>query len=243
MGQGIWLLGVVHRDPEGEARLLGWLRKLAPRAVGLELAAPSVDARRLRGDRLRARLAAGLRGAGRADLADGFEAGEPLPGVAGELAAAIELPFELRAAEAWAKESGAEVALLDEPGFAAQAVALLEAELFEPANVAALLEEEAKVGRAFDPVFQQYALARRYFGNPGLFRYHFRPEEVASMEARDAHALAGLEALVARAGSAAYVAGWEHLVDGGFATIGPRLGDRAVRRLICDPFEEKEAPP
>ena len=239
--QGLWMLGVVHRDPEGEARLLAWLRRLAPRAVGLELSAPSMRLRRERGAALREKLVAALRSCTRPDLADAVAAGGRPAGVAGDLAAALEVPFELVAAEAWAREGGAEVELLDDPEAASRAVAMLEGELLEAPNVEALLAEEAKVGRAFDPVFEQYALARRYFGNPQLFRYHFGASEAAAMEARDAFVGRGLARLAERSGAVAYVAGWEHLVDGGLATIWPAFKDRAQRRLICDAPEEERS--
>jgi hypothetical protein len=241
------MLGVVHRDPEGEARLLSWLRRLAPQAVGLELSMPSVKLRRERGEALRAKLAASLRHCLRGDLADAVEAGGRPPGVAGDLAAALEVPFELLAAEAWARQSGAALELLDDPVPAAQAVSLLEGELLEAPNVALLLEQEAKVGRAFDPIFEQYALARRYFADPGLFRYHFGTSEAEAMAARDAYVAEGLSRLCERHGCVVYVAGWEHLVDGGLKTIWPAFKEpstapgtgRAQRRLVnADPADE-----
>ncbi|MGC4115554.1 MAG: hypothetical protein QM765_13310 [Myxococcales bacterium] len=240
VGEGLWMLGVVHRDPEGEARLLAWLRKLAPRAVGLELSAPSVRLRRERGEALRAKLVAALRGCARGDLADEVAAGRRPAGVAGDLVAALEVPFELLAAEAYSRESGARLALLDDPVAAAEAVALFETEVLERPNVALLLEQEAKVGRAFDPFFEQYALARRYFADPSLFRYHFGATEAEAMASRDAHVARGLEGLCAQHGRVAYVAGWEHLVDGGLKTIWPAFKDRgAQRRLIsAEPADE-----
>ncbi len=237
---GLWMLGVVHRDPEGEARLLAWLRRLAPQAVGLELSPPSVRLRRERGGQLRAKLAASLRACGRGDLADEVEAGRRPAGVAGDLAAALEVPFELLAAEAYAGESGAALELLDDPDAAAQAVALLERELLEAPNVALLLEQEARVGRAFDPFFEQYALARRYFADPTLFRYHFGASEAEAMASRDAFVAQGLARLCERFARVAYVAGWEHLVDGGLRTIWPAFKDRGARRSLisADPAEE-----
>lgn len=234
MEPGLCLLGVVHRDPQGESRLLAALRKLQPEAVGVEMAAPSVALRRERGPELRRRLGEAFRALGRDDLLEALEAGADLPGVAGELASALAVPYELRAAEAWARESGASVELLDDPGLAERGAALLEQGLLEPAGVKALLDEEAKVGRHFDPVFEQYALARRYFGNAQLFRYHFGAEEVALLEARARYVAAGLERLTARFGRVVHVAGWEQLVDGGLGTLWPALKDRAQRLLVPD---------
>lgn len=238
-GRQLWMLGVVHRDPEGEARLLAWLRRLSPRAVGLELSTPSVRLRRERGGALRARLVASLRSCSRGDLADEVEGGRRPAGVAGDLAAALEVPFELLAAEAYCGEAGAALELLDDPVAAARAVEVLERELMEAPNVALLLEQEAKVGRAFDPVFEQYALARRYFADPSLFRYHFGASEAEAMAARDAYVAQGLSRLCESHERVCYVAGWEHLVDGGLATLWPAYKDRAQRRLISfDPAEE-----
>ncbi len=96
-----------------------------------------------------------------------------------------------------------------------------------------------RVGRALDPIFEQYALARRYFGDPSLFRYHFGAREAAALEARDAYAGRGLSRLCERWGRVAYVAGWEHLVDGGLSTTWPAFKERAQRLLICDPIGER----
>lgn len=234
MEPGLCLLGVVHRDPQGETRLLAALRKLQPEAVGVELAAPSVALRRERGAELRARLGHAFRSLGRDDLAQGLEREDELPGVAGELASALAVPYELRAAEAWARESGASVELLDDPDLSERGAVLLEQGLLEPESVKALLDEEAKVGRHFDPVWEQYALARRYFGNAQLFRYHFGAEEVALLEARARYVAAGLARLGAKHSRVVHVAGWEQLVDGGLGTLWPALKDRAQRMLVPD---------
>jgi len=230
----------VHRDPLGEARLLAALRKLAPRAVGLELAAPSVQARRERGAELRDRLARAFAGAGRPELAAALRGGEPLPGIAGELADALAVPYELLAAEAFARESGAVVGLLDDPALAQRGVALLEEGLLEPAGVKALLDEEAKVGRHQDPVWEQYVLARRYFGNAQLFRYHFSDAEAQALEARAAYVGERLRLLADRFAAetgevtVVHVAGWEQLVDGGLSTLWPAFRDSARRVLLPD---------
>jgi hypothetical protein len=243
MEQGLVLVGVVHRDPQGEARLGALLRRLAPQAVGLELAEPSLAARREHGAPLQKKLVDGLRAAGREDLARLAASGSPVPGVAGELLRALELPYELRAAEAWSRESGAKVALLDDPTEVAAAVARLTGEVYEEENVRLLLEEEARGGQAAaDPVCEQYALARRYLADPQLFRYHFGREEAKALEARDAYVARGLADLCAQDARVVYVAGWEHLVDGGLATIGPLLGERARRVLLCDALEREEGP-
>jgi len=241
MDRRITLLGVVHRDPQGEARLYSLLCRVKPQAVGLELAEPSVAARREHGEELKAKLGRSLRAAGRDDLALALERGERLPGVWGELAGALELPYELRAAQAWAGQSGAALALLDDPVAAAAAVARLTGELFEEENVRALLEEEARSpAPSPDPIAEQYALARGYLGNAQLFRYHFGAEERSSLEDRDAFVARGLEALCARFERVLYVAGWEHLIDGGLKTIGALWGERARRVLLVDALEEGE---
>ena len=239
MGE-IWLVGVVHRDPRGLSRLSALLRRLAPQAVGLELSSPSVQARRERGAMLRARLSAGLRQVGRAGVADDLEAGRPLQGVAAELALAIEVPYELLAAEEWAAASGAVVELLDDPVAAAQAVAVLEGELLSAQNLEALLDEEARAVRLADPVAEQYALARRYFADPQLFRYHFGAEELAVLEARDGFVAEGLRALARRFAKVVYVAGWEHLVDAGLATLWTLFKQEAQRLLLADALAQDE---
>ncbi len=228
------LVGVVHRDPRGEERLLSLLRRERPDAVALELSSPSVEFRRDRGEALRARLAEALSTAGRADLAGRVRRGEAPAGSAGELARTLQLPFELCAAEAWASESGAELALLDDPAPAAEAVALIERELITEENVRALLERDLKSPPALDPVEEQYAAAKRYLNSPHFFRYHFSSAELAAMVARDGYVTEGLTALCARRAKVVYVCGWEHLIDAGVATLWPRWKERARRLLLCD---------
>lgn len=226
------LVGVVHRDPDGEARLLSLLRRERPTAVGLELSSPSVEFRRERGAQLRERLVDALRAAGAAESAERVARGEAPAGIAGELARTLALPYELVAAERYAEETGAEVALLDDPAPAREAVTLIESELITHEKVRALLERERKAPPAPDPVGEQYAAAMRYFNSPHFFRYHFSTAELNAMVSRDAYVTEGLASLCERHERVVYVCGWEHLVDAGVPTLWPRWKDRARRMLL-----------
>lgn len=227
------LVGVVHRDPRGEARLRAFLESEAPAAVSLELSAPSVESRKA--GRLTRLLVGLLAEVGRPELAAAVERGEPLSGRLGELAAGAQSPYELEASQSWARESGARIELLDDPQAAQRAIALVESELLTATNLRALLDEDSRTLVVGDPTEEQYALARRYFGNPQLFRFHFSAAEVAEMEARDAHVTLGLERLLGEVdGKIVHVAGWEHLVDGGLKTLFPRWKGRARRVLLAN---------
>ncbi len=234
MAQDLILAGVVHRDPAGLPRLAALLEELSPKAVALELAEPSVALRRERGAALRQKMAAALAEVGQGALAEALERGERLGGGVGELAAALELPYEFAGAEAYCRHTGAPLELLGDPEAARLAVARLEDELLTAEHLRALLESEARAGIEGSSAGEQYALARSYLGKAQLFRYHFSAAEAAALEAQAGAAAPRLEALLTRGGPVLYLAGWEQLIDGGLRTVYPRFKERARRVLLCD---------
>ncbi len=141
------LVGTVHLDPQGEARLVALLRALAPEAVTLEVSAYAVAFRREHGPRLLARLAPFRDAAGA--LPSGLQA----------VAAQLEVPFEVRAAQRHGAETGVEAALLGDDAESRALLARLEEEVLTPRNLAHLAQQD--VPSLEEQVAAAWARARR----------------------------------------------------------------------------------
>ncbi|MFH1060752.1 MAG: hypothetical protein V1797_18990, partial [Pseudomonadota bacterium] len=147
MAAAIVMLGVIHRDPEGAARLG---RALAGRAWGLvsvEVSPFALAWRRQRGPELLKRLAANLPAAARAASID--------PAVAAAhagpawLRAYLELPYEWTVASAMAKARGAPCVAVDFSSASRRLLADAD-ELVSVGNLAKLLAAPAPAGAGLE---------------------------------------------------------------------------------------------
>jgi hypothetical protein len=121
------MIGVVHRDPDGVARLLPLLRRLSPALITLEVSPYSVEYRQRHSEYLLRRL---------------DEIVPPDQRDHGEMQSVremLQMPYELRAAELYAAESGATVELVGDSDESRELLASVEFELLTPDNLAALL--------------------------------------------------------------------------------------------------------
>lgn len=205
------LIGTVHLDPAGEAALAAVLRELEPRVVTVEVSPYAVDFRRRVGPRLRARLEAHRAATG--ELPEALEA----------LAAQLEVPFEVRAAEAYAADRGAALHLLGDDAESRELLEALERDALAEDNLRYL------AGRAELPLAERVAVERRR-----ARRYLARSRPVGTttgswLDEVEARLAARLDALLRGAGGpVAHVGGWEHLKG-----LEDRLGARGpVVRLL-----------
>jgi hypothetical protein len=226
MRSNLILVGVAHRDPRGFAKLLALLRRERPDRVSLEVSRASLRYRRGAGAGKRRRLAAAL-----ARLAPG-----PLRDEARELLAALRVPFEVRAARAYAREAGVPVALLDLSRHARPLLVELDAWADD------LLARIERPAPASDPgpgpaprprpptAVAELRRAARALARPGALLP--RGEGMAE---RDGFAARRLRAWAAAGPYVRilHVAGWEHLaIDPAGTSLAARLADLAPRRIL-----------
>ena len=134
------LLGTVHRDPAGKARLLGALAEFRPTVISLEVSPSSVALRRQYGRRwsrlFRERLADLSR---RMRQSPGsLMAGSNLRG----LFEYLRLPYEYRASLHYARTYGCPLFLLDDSKLAANFLNRVELEILSRKNMALLAQTD-----------------------------------------------------------------------------------------------------
>jgi hypothetical protein len=202
----IILVGVVHGDPEGYNKLTGLLRRTGPRVISVEISEYSWRYRRGRQARWRRQFQL---------------AGQALPPeqrrhlALQKVAAQIAYPFEVKAAEDYARKYGAAWRAVDLNRMAQAHLPRYEAELLSPDNLRFLISTED--GDWQEHIRQEYQRARRAL-QAGRNR---RCMSTAGRVRGDLSALTTLRekvlahrvARLAREWSKiVHVGGWEHLV-------------------------------
>ncbi|MEW5722231.1 MAG: hypothetical protein AB1896_03935 [Thermodesulfobacteriota bacterium] len=159
------LLGTVHRDPVGKNRLLRALDRIRPSAISLEVSPASVKLRDKWGPgwmKLFRRHLAGL--ARETGLRPSrLMAGAGLRGVFEYL----RLPFEYRAAMAYARENSCPVFLLDDSEIAAAYLSQVEEEILNARNIK-LLHQSGAGEPLLQEVAENYARAAALVFPKGL---------------------------------------------------------------------------
>lgn len=160
---GLVLLGTVHRDPAGKTRLLKVLEEMRPAAISLEVSPASVELRQKQGRRwakiFRRRLAALNRETGLGTGRLMSQAG--LRGVFEYL----RLPYEYRAALAYAQARACPLFLLDDSRLASWYLDRVESEILTKENMSLLAKVKPKTSLA-DEVTAEYALAHTRIFSP-----------------------------------------------------------------------------
>ncbi len=157
-------LGTVHRDPAGKRRLLSLLRQIRPAAISLEVSPASIELRQRWGrywNRIfRKRLAELGRGTG-------LTPGELMarPGIRG-VYEYLRLPFEYRAALAYARDESCPVFLLDDPRLAASYLNRVTTELLSADNMNLLAKADHPVSLA-EETESEYRRANHYINENG----------------------------------------------------------------------------
>ena len=200
------LVGTVHRDPEGYAKLLRLLEQEQPSIITVEISPYSRAFRAQQAAGLRARLRENLQKIGR-------EKGRPLREIISQRAVleiflALREPYEWRAAKDYADRHGIALMDIDLSGYAEEKLSHLT-ELISLKNLRALLHLPS-----FDPsrqVESQYARAKFLFTHPPSSWP--TSEEVMNREAHMAEKIRGF-ARQKNEGKALHIGGWEHITIG-----------------------------
>jgi hypothetical protein len=189
---GLTLIGIVHLDPGGYARLLDLLSTEKPRVVTVEVSPYALRYRRTHLAQYRQTLDAFRRADGR--LPNGLEA----------VAAQVELPFEYRAAAAYAETHDARVVRVGDSQESRRLLDLLERELMATDNLLALaLREERPLDELVAHEWER--ALQRYQREPVL-----SSEATRRLVRRNGRMARKIRPLTAQ-GALIHVGGWEHL--------------------------------
>ena len=225
------LVGTVHRDSHGEERLARLLRELAPDELTLEMSPTSLRYRQERGhlmlqrmERILARLVTPERD--RASL-------ESHPALS-DIRNLLALPFEYRAAAAYAQQHGVPLSLIDLPEIARRKLQQVENELITLPNLRALLAHPA-----LPPAAETYhsAAALVLHQPPASVRAAFlaarRGDEGIGPRDREMAATIRHHLAAAPQRTLVHIGGWVHLIDDPSGeTLFSRLSDLAPQRLL-----------
>jgi hypothetical protein len=228
------LVGTVHRDPKGFAKLADLLARERPGAVAVELSPYGLAFRYREGRCLRRRLGRRLR---RRTLARGTTWWRR-----GEFRAIdlqLRIPFEYRAAVRYCRDTGAALHLIDLSSWSKEAIhkewpGLVSAKNLERIAAGPAVELERLVQR-------DYGLAARLLSEPGtplISAFGRSWEEDPAWEEREAILAARLVALFGKmaGGRLLYVGGWQHLLpSSGCATLYQRVFHLRPRRMLLLP--------
>ncbi|NLH47534.1 MAG: hypothetical protein GX444_02910 [Myxococcales bacterium] len=221
------MIGVVHRDPAGETRLLAALRQARPDWITLEVSPYAVEYRRRQGPELLAQLA---------------ERTPPNQAEHGEIRAIremLQIPFEVRAAELYRAECGAEVLLVDDSEVSRELLADVAAELLTAENLRALVRRpDIPLSRTVDSFYRR---ARRLLADepvpPALLG--FSGERLALLQVRDEKMEQVIRPLLEarRERRWVHVGGVFHLLRvRGLRLLWERFAGRGVERRFLDEF-------
>jgi hypothetical protein len=192
------LIGTVHGDPRGYARVLKLLEGLRPDVVTVEISRFSLRYRRAWEGRWRGQLKEALAG-----LPPGAERHPAIR----RITAQIGLPFEYRAARDYSRRDGAKCLPVDLGNVSRRHLPAYSRELLSPANLRALSAEPQDFLE--DAVAREYCRARLAFK-----RSPWRPAGKGSPETRRREFFVSrrLKRLAEKAGRIAHLGGWEHLI-------------------------------
>lgn len=219
------MLGVVHRDPDGEQRLSAALDRLRPTWVTLEISPYAVAFRRARGAQLLARLEE-LTPSGKADH--------------GEIQAIREtllVPFEVRAVESYAKKHDCRVDLVDDSDLSRRLLADVEAELLTADNLRNLTQRsDVPLARTVDSFYRR---TRRLLADEPVapVLLGFPVERLALLQVRDERMAAVIRDVRADMDGASWlhVGGVFHLLRvRGLKLLWEQFADEGVSRAFLD---------
>jgi hypothetical protein len=221
------LVGTAHRDPKGKPRLLALLEKERPAFITVEIS-PYARAFRIR-------EAAAFRAVLRENLKKIHEE-ERIPwrellshGAVQGIFFLLKEPYEWRAAEEYARESGAVLEDIDLSRYSAEKLSRIP-ELVSENNLRFLLRSSC-AGMA-EQAAAQYRRARAHFSNPPSLW----PQSSEDLE-RESFMAGRVRRIFHRAGGkkVLHVSGWEHLVEfsGGVTLFGLLQDLRPGRVLLA----------
>jgi hypothetical protein len=239
-GKELFLIGTVHGDPDGMARLLGLLKKEAPGLVAVEVSPYGLSYRKRNGRRLQRLLKRRLRRA-----ADRHGLSWKEWGQVQAIPTQLGFPFEYKASLRFCRDSGAGFWCLDLSAVSRDLIHASWDELVSSRNVEALLHRPPEDSRT--SVKKAYALASKLLREEqrGYLSAFVREFEADSRwKAREAALAQRIEKRyeIMERGRLAYVGGWQHLLhptDSG--TLCDKLAHLRPRRvLLADPLAGSE---
>jgi hypothetical protein len=227
------LIGTVHRDPDGAAKLRKLLAEKRPVAVAIEVSPYGLFYRRRNGRRLLRRLMKTVK-----RLAEDLQVSWQSWGQIHAIRAQIQLPFEYRTALSYCRDTGAALSCIDSSTWSKRWIDDHWCHLLSRENLEILLAE--------CPQDQKQEVGRGYRMAALLLRSREEPfiSAVAQSWSADLHwqqrendlaqTLEELYATVAK-GRLVYVGGWQHMLGpnaGG--TLYERLEHLQPRRVLLD---------
>ena len=197
------LVGVVHRDPKGFEKLLRLLEKEAPSLITIEISPYALEFRAKRAFHLRTILRENLKVIHRED--GGSYREFVSHGAVQGIFLLLRVPFEWRAAEAYARRFTIKARPIDLSTYSEEKLAHVS-ELLQPGNLRTLLRSD--VLPVADQVISQYKQARALWNHPPATW-----PRLLETEEREAHMAAEIRALMSEGEKVLHVGGWEHLID------------------------------
>jgi hypothetical protein len=239
-GKELLLIGSVHGDPDGMARLLGLLKKEEPGLVAVEVSPYGLSYRQRYSRRLQRLLKRRLRRA-----ADHHGVSWKEWGQFQAIVSQLSFPFEYKASLRFCRDSGARFSCLDLSAMSRELIHASWDELVSARNIEALLHRPPEDSRT--SVRRAYATASKLLSERqesylSAFLRDFEPDP--AWKNREAALAERVEKKyeAMKSGRLAYVGGWQHLVcpsDGG--TLCDRLSHLHPRRvLLADPFASSD---
>jgi len=192
------LIGTVHGDPQGYARVWGLLEWLQPDLVTVEISRFSVRYRGAWKARWRRQLQKALAALPRE------AAGHP---AIRRVAAQIDLPYEYRAARDYSRRYGINCLPLDLGGLSRRHLPRYALELLSPANLRALAGEPQDSPEDF--VIREFRRARLAFARSP---WRLAPDDNPETLRRELFVCRRLKRLATQGGRVAHLGGWEHLI-------------------------------
>jgi len=230
------LIGTVHRDVRGEARLGRLLTQLQPEIITLELSEVSLSYRRDKGEMQLRKLHLILeRIAAERELP--LAQLEAHPTVV-QICKLLGLPFEYRAVSAYARSHQIPHVLIDLPNIAVGKLKRIESGLITLRNLKTLTGLPAEVAAESG---EGYEVARALLGEKSLpsIRQAFLAGKrgVEGIGVRDQHMATEIRRQLTTdpVRHLIHVGGWVHLVeDAAGETLFSRLADLSPRRVLLD---------
>lgn len=231
------LVGTVHHDPSGFRRTRRLLQKVRPEMVLVEISPYSLAYRAEHQRELQSALDSNLESAAATAGVQPAQARRH-PQIAA-VRRQLQLPFEYRAADAFSRETGAELHAVDDCSFSRRWIATWS-ELVTAENLATLLT----LPRTTTTVFDAYQEARRCMcgqASPAMRELkQWNPEDEKLWRERERFLAERIVEVLERSHptKALYLGGWQRLVPGGgFPSLRELLGLAPSQCLLLDRAE------
>jgi len=226
------LVGTVHRDPEGQDKLLSILHEEDPVYITLEMSPYAVRFRRRKRLVLRNRVCCILGDLVREGLA--LTSRDPLshPAVRNVLSA-VDFPYEYMAVSLFSRSNHVPFRCIDRSDFSKKKISRLERELISRENLQTLIGLNPH--EIYRQIKQQYTLAFMALGRGQNAVY--RPQNGRTMSKRDRFMAWKIREVLdsTPCHKLVHVGGWEHLIDyGSQETLFTLLSDLHPQRRLLD---------